>query len=194
VRSALDFACGTGRVLGYLESRVPVTFGVDISAEMVELARPRCGRSRFYLQDVLQPPRADLPADLDLITAFRFFLNAEPELRRAALRFMHGRLRPTGALVANFHLNPLSLRGRYLRARWHGRRREPMLSPADVERLLAAERFEPVAWYGYEYLPYRRAGERMIAPRLRRQVETWLLDRTAVRGHAGSFLVVARPR
>ena len=69
-----------------------------------------------------------------------------------------------------------------------------MLSPAEAERLLAAERFEVVAWYGYEYLPYRRAGERMIAPRLRRHIETQLLDHSALGTFAGSFLVVARPR
>jgi SAM-dependent methyltransferase len=39
--TALDFACGTGRVLGFLESRVSRAVGVDISDDMVALAAAR---------------------------------------------------------------------------------------------------------------------------------------------------------
>ena len=41
----LDFACGTGRVLSFIESLVDQSEGVDISPEMVAVARQRCGKS-----------------------------------------------------------------------------------------------------------------------------------------------------
>jgi hypothetical protein len=42
----------------------------------------------------------------DLITSFRFFGNAEPDLRMAALRAITGLLRGGGHLVINSHRNP----------------------------------------------------------------------------------------
>lgn len=191
---AVDFACGTGRILSYLEGRVDRTIGVDVSAEMLALARPRCRRSQLIQHDVTVAPAPGLPSRVDLVTAFRFFLNAEPELRAGVLEWVRGMLAPSGALVANFHLNPNSMRGLYLRARWAGRRRSPMLGPGEVETMLHAAGFRSAAYYGYEYLPYRRAGDRVLAPRLRTRVETLLLDRPPLARLGGSFLVVARPR
>jgi SAM-dependent methyltransferase len=192
--SAVDFACGSGRVLQYLERRVAETIGIDVSAEMLALAAPRCQRSRLVQHDVTLVPLDGLPTQIDLVTAFRFFLNAEPSLRRDALVWMRSVLRPDGVLVANFHLNPSSLRGRYLRLRWAGHERVPMLSPAAVKQMLADAGFDVLALYGYEYLPYRREGIRLRAPALRRRVEIALLDRPGIAEFAGAFLVVARPR
>jgi SAM-dependent methyltransferase len=193
-RIAIDFACGAGRVLQYLEDRVDETIGLDISAEMLALAAPRCPRSRLVRHDVTRASTSELPASVDLVTAFRFFLNAEPQLRHDALAWIRSALNPGGHLVANFHLNPASLRGRYLRLRWGGRRRTPMLSPSDAETLLGDADFDVVAVYGYEYLPYRRAGSRLRAVALRRRVEAGLLDRLRITGLSGAFIVVARPR
>jgi SAM-dependent methyltransferase len=191
---AVDFACGTGRVLRYLEERVAETTGIDVSAEMLALATPRCPRSRLVLHDVTVAPLPESPHPVDLITAFRFFLNAEPRLRRDALAWMRSVLSPNGSLVANFHLNPVSLRGCYLRMRWAGQERVPMLGPRTVDHLLAAAGFDVVARYGYEYLPYRREGTRLFAPTLRRKVELSLLDKPRLGRFGGAFLVVARPR
>jgi SAM-dependent methyltransferase len=191
---AVDFACGTGRVLQYLEARVNETIGIDVSAEMLALARPRCLHSRLVQHDVTVTPLPGLPQPIDLVTAFRFFLNAEPELRRDALTWMRSALRTDGVLVANFHLNPLSLRGRYLRMRWAGRQRAPMLAPREVDDMLAAAGFDVLTHYGYEYLPYRREGTRLWAPALRRRLEMALLEKPQIAALGGSFIVVARSR
>jgi SAM-dependent methyltransferase len=193
-RVAVDFACGTGRILRYLESRVDLTVGIDVSAEMLAHAKARCRRSLLIEHDVTRAPLRDLPGPVDLITAFRFFLNAEPELRREALAWMRSVLTPGGALVANFHLNPRSLRGTYLRARWAGERRAPMLAPAQAARLLQAGGFHVQARYGYEYLPYRRSGDRALAVGARARLETALLHRARLARFGGAFLLVARPR
>lgn len=193
-RRAVDFACGTGRVLQYLEARVNETIGIDVSAEMLALARPRCSHSRLVQHDVTVTPVRDLPHPIDLVTAFRFFLNAEPELRRDALAWMRSVLCPDGVLVANFHLNPSSLRGRYLRVRWAGRQRVPMLAPRAVDDMLDAAGFDVLARFGYEYLPYRREGTRLWAPALRRRLEIALLDKPRIAALGGAFIVVARAR
>lgn len=192
---ALDFACGTGRVLAELEQRVPATVGIDVSPEMLAIAGRRCTRSRLICADVTSgaeaSPQLDRP--FDLVTSFRFFLNAEPGLRRASLQWLHGHLSPQGRLVANFHLNPNSLRGLYLRARWRGHRRVPMLSIGEIERLLAEAGFAIVDVQGYEYLPYRRDGAALALPHLRARVEDLLFARPGLRRVAGCHLVVARP-
>ena len=193
-RRAVDFACGTGRVLQYLAARVNETIGIDVSAEMLALARPRCSSSRLVHHDVTVTPLRDLPHPIDLVTAFRFFLNAEPRLRGDGLAWMRSVLRPNGVLVANFHLNPASLRGRYLRMRWAGQQRVPMLAPREVDEMFAAAGFDVLARYGYEYLPYRREGTRLWAPALRRRVEMMLLDKPGIAALGGAFIVVARPR
>jgi SAM-dependent methyltransferase len=191
-RRALDFACGTGRVLAYLEDRVPEAIGVDVSPAMLAVARERCVRARLIERDVTVDDVPDLTGEVELVTVFRFFLNAEPPLRRAVLDWIHSVLVPEGHLVANFHLNPHSLRGRYLRLR-AGRSVIPMLSPSDVERMLADAGFHLVAYYGYEFLPYRRDGERVVAPRLRERLERRLLIRARLAAVGASFVVVARP-
>ncbi len=193
-RRALDFACGTGRVLAELELRVAETVGIDVSEAMLDIARVRCRSSQLIRADVTSADAVlDLGGPIDLATSFRFFLNAEPELRTAALHWIRSVLEPDGRLVVNFHLNPASLRGRYLRARWRGESREAMLSPTEADRLLRANGFEVVECLGYEFLPYRRDGARLLAPRLRARVESALVGRPSLLQWAGCFLVVARP-
>jgi SAM-dependent methyltransferase len=192
---AVDFACGTGRVLAELEARVPDTYGIDISPEMLAIARERCPGSKLICRDVTTSTEPlDLGGPVHVVTSFRFFLNAEPALRRAALAWIHDNLSPDGRLVANFHLNPNSLRGTYLRIRLFRRRsRLPMLSLREIAALLADCGFAVEHVQGYEYLPYRRAGARLIAPRIRARVEGAMSGSRLVRPFAGCHLVVARP-
>ena len=106
----LDFACGTGRVLAKLEPEVAVADGIDISPEMVAVARTKCTKARLQVGDILTQPEL-LQKNYDVITAFRFLLNVEPEIRRRALRRLREVIRaPHGLLVVNVHGNSRSLR------------------------------------------------------------------------------------
>jgi SAM-dependent methyltransferase len=173
---------------------VPETYGVDVSPDMLAIARDRCRRSRLIARDVTTSTEPlDVPVPVDVVTSFRFFLNAEPGLRRAALNWIHGMVTPGGRLIANFHLNPNSLRGTYLRARLLRRRRMPMLSPREITDLLGDAGFVIEDMQGYEYLPYRRDGAHLIAPRVRARVEHALSAGRGPRRFAGCHLVVARP-
>ena len=90
--SCADFACGTGRILEFLSARFPSATGIDISPEMLELAGSRCPRAALIQGDVTTD-HGLAPGPFDLITAFRFFLNAEPGLQSQALTWMRRSLR-----------------------------------------------------------------------------------------------------
>jgi ubiquinone/menaquinone biosynthesis C-methylase UbiE len=100
----LDFACGTGRITEFLENRVKTSTGVDVSGSMLAIAREKLKRTEIIETDitaenVLQPRK------FNLITAFRFFLNAEPELRSAAIEAIAELLDEDGYFVFNNHQN-----------------------------------------------------------------------------------------
>ncbi len=100
----LDFACGTGRLTRFLEEQVTTSTGVDVSTSMLEVARKKVKRTRLIQADltmhnVLGSRR------FNLITAFRFFLNAEPELRKQVIGVLASLLGPAGYLVFNNHRN-----------------------------------------------------------------------------------------
>jgi predicted TPR repeat methyltransferase len=81
----LDFACGTGRVTNLLENRVATSTGVDVSESMLTIAREKLKRTEIIQADITREKNILKPKKFNLITAFRFFLNAEPELRLAAV-------------------------------------------------------------------------------------------------------------
>ena len=104
----LDFACGTGRITRWAEQRTAETTGVDISADMLGEAKAAGVESTLVEADLTADPSA-VAGPFDVITAFRFFLNAEPPLREAVLDTLHGLLGRGGLLVTNVHLSPTSL-------------------------------------------------------------------------------------
>ena len=103
--SSADFACGTGRILEFLSDRFPSVTGIDISPEMLELARSRCPRATLIQGDVTTN-HGLAPGPFDLITAFRFFLNAEPVLRSQVLAWMRRSLRQAWCGYREFPSKP----------------------------------------------------------------------------------------
>ena len=100
----LDFACGTGRITELLENRVKKSTGIDISGSMLAVAREKLKRTEIIETDITAE-NVLKPRKFNLITAFRFFLNAEPELRSAAIRAIAELLDEDGYLVFNNHQN-----------------------------------------------------------------------------------------
>ena len=156
----LDFACGTGRVLSALEPFVTAADGVDISENMVAVARGKCTKARLHVGDVLTEPDLLQPG-YDLVSCFRFVLNAEPELRGKILRRLRQVLRaPGGRLLVNLHGNSRSLRHPAIvwrRGRERGRQpSETMLnemSLKSLKTLLAESGFAIVRQFGCGMLP-----------------------------------------
>lgn len=107
----LDFACGTGRVLAALEPQVASATGVDISASMLSVAARIAPGAEIVCADITRDPVLD-SRQFDVITAFRFFPNAEPALREEAMAKLAGLLAPGGWLIINNHRRRGSLKHR----------------------------------------------------------------------------------
>jgi SAM-dependent methyltransferase len=91
-RSYLDFACGTGRIFARIEGLFPEAVGLDISDEMLSVARAKCPEREYVCGDLLDPHLLGDRA-FDFVSAFRFFLNLEPELREPYLSRLSDMLR-----------------------------------------------------------------------------------------------------
>jgi len=98
----LDFACGTGRITALLEDRVETSTGVDVSASMLAIAGKKLRRTEIIETDITAEDALH-GRKFNLITAFRFFLNAEPELRSAAMNSLAEMLTEDGVLMFNNH-------------------------------------------------------------------------------------------
>jgi SAM-dependent methyltransferase len=106
----LDFACGTGRVLSFVENLADESIGIDISAEMLRLAAAKCRKSTL-IEGNLTENLSLVAGPFDVVTMFRFILNAGPELSSTILRILHPLLLAgRGRLICNVHGNSRSLR------------------------------------------------------------------------------------
>lgn len=135
----LDFACGTGRILGLLEQRVGSATGVDVSESMLGVARQFLEHAELHQVDLTRQQIFE-SASFDLITAFRFFPNAEPPLRDEVMSELSRLLAPDGVLILNNHLRRDGTRVRARRiAAWikrePGRRYVHCMSDAEVVEL-----------------------------------------------------------
>lgn len=150
--SVLDFACGTGRILSESEKVFGDAMGVDVSETMLDVARGQVKRATLLCQDITQHP---LERSFDVATAFRFFVNAEPSLRSAALASLYGTLNDGGVLVANIHQNSCSPLGLAYRGRnkLKGRPVANVLSHSEFTDLLKTAGFEVVDTHWYSFLP-----------------------------------------
>ena len=104
----LDFACGSGRILSFVEGLVSTAEGVDISTGMAEVAQQRCTSATIRVGNILEDPGL-LQPPYDIITCFRFLLNVENSIRRSSLRRLREVIRtPGGLLLINIHGNSRS--------------------------------------------------------------------------------------
>lgn len=143
-KRCMDFACGTGRVTEMLQNLAEECVGVDISASMLDIARAKCKRATFSQCDLTKENPG--LGTFDLITVFRFFGNAQDELRLAALSALHRYLEPRGYLVLNNHRNPNAVQNRL--SSWTGGECGMDLSAAKLKRHAQACGFIPVGMYG----------------------------------------------
>jgi len=147
----LDFACGTGRIASFLESKVYTTTGVDVSESMLRVARQKLTRTNLVLGDITE---SDLLGGrrFNLITAFRFFANAEPQLRLRAMSCLAQLLTDDGMIIFNNHQNawaPYPLVAYFRQClNVQGPNAYRVLSPLGMRRLCRRAGLEPIASYG----------------------------------------------
>ena len=184
----LDFACGTGRILRYLENRTGESVGADLSPSMLEPARGTLQKSEIIEADLT---KNDILGDrrFDLITAFRFFPNAQEELRSEVVHLLARHLAPEGWLIFNNHKNTRSLRNRLARAL--GRKGFQGMSPAQAKEFLNRAGLEVVDIYHFGVLPATEG--RLLLPRpLLRGVERVLARWKWLRYYGQNLIYVCR--
>ena len=163
--SFLDFATGTGRILSFLEDTVTEATGVDNAEAMLRHARLRVRNAELILADLTQED-ALAGRSFDIITAFRFFLNAQTDLRDTAFRVLAPKLRGADAcFIFNIHGNLWSHR---LFSKWWYMLRGRQLNTMTIwqaKRLVRAHGLEVARWYGFGVQPkflYRLFGPKFM--------------------------------
>lgn len=145
----LDFACGTGRILGAMKDQVHRCLGIDVSAGMLDQCRQKFPDACLIQADITRDDVL-VGQQFNLITAFRFFPNAQPQLRREALDALAWHLAPDGVFVFNNHRNhscPLFRLARLLGRRLH------TMHAREINDLLEYVGFEIVRTYAFGSLP-----------------------------------------
>ncbi len=149
----LDFACGTGRILAVGEQYFDNATGVDISNAMIKVANTNCKTARFLERDITQEP---IDEQFDVITAFRFFLNAEASLADQILSEI-ARMLPDGKgkFITNIHMNDRSITGLFYRFRnkISGKVVANIKSFKEFEKTLTKHGFQIEETHWYSFLP-----------------------------------------
>ena len=160
----LDLGCGPGHVTGYLAERHPDVRGIDLSPEMIRIARERHPRLRFDVGSMLELP---IGSDaLAGVAALYSVIHLSPVDRATAFAEMARTVRPGGWVTIAFHVDgPDVLAGdRTNVSTWYERDVDAdvyYLAPETVTTELAAAGLEVTAttvrqpWPGTEY-PSRR--------------------------------------
>lgn len=192
--SVLDFACGTGRICGVNETVFGSCYGIDVSAEMLRVARANCPNTTFLCADITTDSMPDLPR-VDVVTAFRFFLNAEDALRHQVLARFTDILNPGGFLVMNIQWNTASLSGGLygLRNRALGRR-HTTTTAATMRALLDAHGFDTVEQRGYGAYPWLGRGLDFSTAASVRTAERLARRIPRLQDHLQHVLLVAKRR
>jgi ubiquinone/menaquinone biosynthesis C-methylase UbiE len=164
--SMLDIACGQGRITLLGAEYFPNVLGVDYSEQMLDRARKvqqesstvSATNSLFEVGDV-RTFTADEP--FDVVTAFRFFLNAEDGLRTEGLRCVRRNLAPSGVFITNVHVAATSPLAWFYSAsntarRMLGKTVSPVrnsISLRRFKRMLAGEGLRVESVHRYSLLP-----------------------------------------
>jgi SAM-dependent methyltransferase len=98
-----DIGCGPGHITGFLAERRDDVQGVDLSPEMVALARRRHPRLRFEVASMLGLPFAD--GVWTGVVAMYSIIHFAPDERERAFAEFARTLRPDGLLLMSFHVD-----------------------------------------------------------------------------------------
>ena len=191
--SSLDFACGTGRILLFLRPLVRSVLGVDISSEMLHEARKKVHSVQLLCTDIVTSPES-VPGSQDVITCFRFLLNAEPELRLNCVRELSKKLRSENSIIVfGIHGNPWNYRSPFVSLCTRVRKGRPSsrgFSLRDMRELASACGLEIVDATGFGFIP-RHVGK-YVPRRVSILVERALAGRLFFWRFGSNLIVICR--
>lgn len=189
-RSCLDFACGTGRLTEVAALHFGDVVGVDVSSAMLTAAKVPSNVTLLN-RDITTDA---LGREFDVALAFRFFLNADEQLRHEVLAALNAHLKVGGMLVANIHMSASSPMGfAYGLLDWlAGKEAHRRVSKRELVKWVSAHGFEVVEVVSYGFLPrpgplFSSLAERLVLPV--EKAAKYLRVSTSL---AQSFLVIAK--
>jgi ubiquinone/menaquinone biosynthesis C-methylase UbiE len=97
-----DLGCGPGHVSAWLASHGATAVGIDLSAGMIAVARRDYPGAEFRQGDFLELPAGD--GEFGAAVALYSIIHLEPGELRRAFAEIHRVLRPSGLLLAAFHI------------------------------------------------------------------------------------------
>lgn len=203
-KTVMDFACGTGRWTEFLEKHFKQTIGVDVSENMIEIARQKCKRASFFLADITSEnaDRELQDKQSDVITAFRFYKNAQKQLRQQATVAIPKYLKEDGLFIFDLHLNTFSFMGilasiiRILRLNKLlniGELTVRTISLGDIKRLFKNSSLKIIDYYGMGILP-GRSNCTLLPAGLLYKIESFFTNRKTLRNFAYNILVIAQKK
>lgn len=203
-KDIMDFACGSGRWTHFLEHYFKSSTGVDISEQMIETAKKKCRHSELIVTDITSDCFDERLHErkFDIITTFRFFKNAQPQLRLSALRALNGFLKNDGILIFDVHLNSWSVMGllarlisllRLQKIFDIGELKVRTMSLGDVKRMFADNGFEITDYWGMGVLP-GRSNYILLPWTWLRRLEGWITRKKILRKISYNLLIVAKKK
>lgn len=156
VDNYLDFACGTGRIITLLEKYTKKAIGLDVSDSMLEVAKKQIKTAKLIKGDITSE-KVLSDSKFKLITAFRFFLNAQPDLRSAVMNKLSEHLDTEGYLIFNIHNNTSGLTNQiskvYTTIKYRKRIPNKEMSVTEVKELLDQNGLKIVEMIPYGTFP-----------------------------------------
>ncbi|MGH8232862.1 MAG: methyltransferase domain-containing protein [Rhodanobacteraceae bacterium] len=103
----LNFPAGNGRIAAAPERCLPACeiHDIDISNNMLAVARSKWSRLTFHAMDGRRALNEFGKEAFDVVSAFRFFPNADQPLRKDVAEQISGLIKPGGHVVLNNHRN-----------------------------------------------------------------------------------------
>lgn len=188
----LDFACGTGRIISAVEDKADHAMGLDVSAEMIAIARKKTKRAKFIMGNLVDRPNL-LDKQFEVITAFRFFLNVEKPIRYVVLQRLAALLQgKEGRLIFNIHGNSRSIRHWSVLGRKLFGTIENELSFRETVHLIDSAGLVLESWHGFGLLP-RKLHYSPIKG-LAQSVDRWIVRNQHISSLCQDLLFVCRKK
>jgi SAM-dependent methyltransferase len=200
----MDFACGSGRWTEYLENVFEETVGVDVSEEMLYVAKTKCSCTKFIHSDITSDNvNNQLKHEMfDVITAFRFYKNAEQNLREAVTNKISMYLKKDGYFIFDLHLNSNSIMGIFAKTIRFLRLEKILklnklairtISLQDIKEIFEGSDLVIVDYYGMGLLPSR--SNYLILPyNLLFKIESYFTKNKLLRNYSYNLLIIARKK
>jgi len=203
-KACMDLACGTGRWTEILQEHFKETIGVDVSEQMVSLAKQKCQKAEFIVTDITGDDADNRlqGREFDVITAFRFYKNAQEQLREQVTEAIPEYLKKNGLFIFDLHLNTFSFMGilagiirffKLQRPLGIGELTVRTISLNDIKNLFKQSPFEVIDYYGMGVLP-GRTNYTLLPKKLLYKIESFFTTHKILRNFSYNILVVAKKK